>query len=337
MAAGMLMYRPNGALVGCNRAFLDIIGYGKDGIEDLDLAAVMPQKYGKCATENLQTLKRKGRYGPYEEEYIDKNGKAVPVRLNDVLIEGAGGEDYICSSVLDMSRCPEEKQLESQFSLISQSVDNAFDAFSIVNNRGEFIYVNKAHAKLWGYDSVAEFIGMSPAIHYANPGTAQEIIERTIERGHCEIEFEAKRKDGSLFCALMRSKLDHDMEGREIYIGSCIDISARKRTEEELFKLKRALEHSPSAIIITDKEGAIEYVNPKFTQITGYTQSEVLGKNPNKMLFSSKTSRTKAHYNMWHALSAGKNWSGILRNVRKDDSSYWAKTRFPASKTAGAR
>ena len=329
---GMLVYRPDGTLIDCNQAFLDIIGYDEDDLKQLNLAAIIPHKYGQCATGDLKALQQQGRHGPYEEEYTDKHGRAVPVRLNEVWIQPSGGRDYIFASVLDLSKYYEQQKLQSRLALISQSVDNAFDAFSIANDRGEFIYVNKSHAKLWGYDSVDEVIGLSPATHCADPRTAQHIIEQTIEQGYCDIEFEARRKDDSLFCALMHATLGYDIEGREIYIASCIDISAKKQTEEELLKLKRAVESSSTAIIITDKYGAIEYVNPKFTQITGYASSEALGAQSSKMLLSSKTSCAKVHYNMWQTILSGKDWSGVLRNIRKDGSLYWAKNSISSVK-----
>ena len=224
------------------------------------------------------------------------------------------------------------KKLQARLALISQSADNAFDAFSIANDRGEFIYVNKTHAKLWGYGSVEEVIGLSAATHCADPSTVQQIIEQTLEQGHCKIEFKAKRKDTSVFSALIHTILGHDIDGRPIYIASCIDISAKKQTEEELLKLKRAVESSSTAIIITDKYGAIEYVNPKFTQITGYASSEALGAQSSKMLLSSKTSCAKVHYNMWQTILSGKDWSGVLRNIRKDGSLYWAKNSISSVK-----
>ena len=333
---GMLVYRPDGTLIDCNQVFLDIIGYDEDDLKQLNLADIIPHKYGQCVTGDLQALQQKGRYGPYEEEYTDKHGRAVPVRLNEVWIQHSGGQDYIFASVLDLSKYSEQQKLQSRLALINQAVDNAFDAFSIVNNRGEFIYVNKSHAKLWGYDSVDEVIGLSPASHCADPRIAQHIIEQTIEQSYCDIEFEARRKDGSLFCALMHATLGYDTEGREIYIASCIDISARKHTEEELLKLKRAVESSSTGIIITDKYGTIEYVNPKFTQITGYASSEALGTQLSRLL-SSKISHGKAHSDMWDTITSGEDWSGVLRNSRKDGGLYWAKNAISSVKDSAGR
>ena len=66
---GMLVYRPDGTLIDCNQAFLDIIGYDEDDFKQLNLADIIPHKYGKCVAGNLTALKQQGRHGPYEEEY----------------------------------------------------------------------------------------------------------------------------------------------------------------------------------------------------------------------------------------------------------------------------
>ena len=65
-----------------------------------------------------------------------------------------------------------------------------------------------------------------------------------------------------------------------MFVGVLRDISERKKSQENLHKLSRAVEQSSSTVVITDLDGNIEYVNPKFTQTTGYTSEEAIGKNP---------------------------------------------------------
>lgn len=94
------------------------------------------------------------------------------------------------------------------------------------------------------------------------------------------------------------------------------DISDNKEKELEMKKLTIAIEQSPTTVVITDIEGIIEYVNPKFEEITGYTREEVIGKNP-KILKSGLQS--KAFYNeMWNALTNGKTWRGEICNKKKE-------------------
>lgn len=91
--------------------------------------------------------------------------------------------------------------------------------------------------------------------------------------------------------------------------------------QESLRKLSRAVEQSPSGVMITDKEGRIEYVNPRFTEITGYGLDEILGRNP-RLLKSDQTPR-EAHARLWQTISAGNVWRSEIRNRKKSGELYW--------------
>ncbi len=96
---------------------------------------------------------------------------------------------------------------------------------------------------------------------------------------------------------------------------------ALDKNESELRKLYRAVEQSPSSIVITDTDGAIEYVNPKFTQVTGYSFWETVGKNPR--ILKSGTYGPEAYKHMWDMINAGKEWRGEFHNRRKDGTFFW--------------
>ncbi|MDT8325441.1 MAG: PAS domain S-box protein, partial [Bacteroidota bacterium] len=81
------------------------------------------------------------------------------------------------------------------------------------------------------------------------------------------------------------------------------------------------VEQSPSIVIITDTNGAIEYVNPKFCEVTGYAATEVLGRNPR--LLKSPNSAVGLYRSLWKTLASGEEWRGELENRRRDGSSYW--------------
>ncbi len=100
-----------------------------------------------------------------------------------------------------------------------------------------------------------------------------------------------------------------------------IDITERKRTEEKLRKLSRAVEQSPSTIVITNLSGAIEYVNPAFTKNTGYTYREAIGQNP-RILKSGKHP-PEFYKKMWKTIKQGKVWRGELVNKKKNGKLYW--------------
>jgi PAS domain S-box-containing protein len=102
--------------------------------------------------------------------------------------------------------------------------------------------------------------------------------------------------------------------------GNNLDISNKKLADKELLKLSTAVEQSSSAIIITDTEGLIQYVNPYFVKLTGYSFQEVIGKNP-KILKSGKTD-PKTYKELWDSITSGKIWQGEFINRKKNDELF---------------
>ncbi|MBI3916469.1 MAG: PAS domain S-box protein [Betaproteobacteria bacterium] len=116
-----------------------------------------------------------------------------------------------------------------------------------------------------------------------------------------------------------------DADGNAIGV-TCIgdDVTEAREAEEALRKVTRAVEQSPSTVMITDTRGAIEYVNPKFTQLTGYTLDEVRGKNP-RLLKSGETS-PQEYQRLWDTVVSGGEWRGVFHNRKKSGELYWEAT-----------
>ncbi|HPE72803.1 MAG TPA: EAL domain-containing protein [Candidatus Competibacter sp.] len=100
-----------------------------------------------------------------------------------------------------------------------------------------------------------------------------------------------------------------------------VEIQERRQAEQRLRQFSRALEQSANIVIITNRNGAIEYVNPKFSETTGYSQAEVIGVNP-RILKSGRTSREQ-YKRLWQTIADGGEWHGEFRNRRKDGTLYW--------------
>jgi len=95
----------------------------------------------------------------------------------------------------------------------------------------------------------------------------------------------------------------------------------RHKAEEQVRKLTRAVEQSPATVVITDTKGQIEYVNPHFTSLTGYSADEVMGKNP-RILKSGEQSR-EFYEQLWTTILAGGEWRGEFHNRRKNGELFW--------------
>ncbi len=103
--------------------------------------------------------------------------------------------------------------------------------------------------------------------------------------------------------------------------GVAVDITERRERELMLRELSAAVEQSPVSIVITDREGLIQYVNPRFERISGYRADEVLGRNP-RILKSGHTT-PEEYAALWKTILSGQVWRGEFLNVRKDGSRYW--------------
>jgi len=101
-------------------------------------------------------------------------------------------------------------------------------------------------------------------------------------------------------------------------------VAQHELANDRLRKLSRAVEQSPTMVIVTDLEGAIEYVNPRFTQVTGYALDEVAGRNP-RLLKSGETP-PEEYRRLWRTISAGGEWRGVIRNRKKGGELFWVRS-----------
>ena len=98
-------------------------------------------------------------------------------------------------------------------------------------------------------------------------------------------------------------------------------LEEQEQTSRRLLQLSRAVEQSPSAVVITDLEGHIEYVNPKFSELTGYAYEEAIGQNP-RILKSGYIS-AETYRGLWETIKAGGEWKGELLNRKKNGELFW--------------
>lgn len=116
---GIALNDMKGHFVEFNEAFRNICGYTEAELKTLDYWTLTPKKYEADELRQLESLERMGRYGPYEKEYIHKDGRPVPLRLNGILIIGHDGQKYIWSIVEDITQ---QKQDEARMQQLNQTL-----------------------------------------------------------------------------------------------------------------------------------------------------------------------------------------------------------------------
>lgn len=216
------------------------------------------------------------------------------------------------------------RESEEKFRKIA---DSAHEAIIMLNNNGNISYWNEAAEKIFGYskNEVQNKNLCTLLIPERYRKDHQEGFTRFKERGEGTLigktlALSALKKGGEEF-PIELSVSAVKLKGKWNAIGIVKDITERKRAEEQLRKLHRAVEQSPVSIVITDYEGNIEYVNPKFAQITGYTPQEVLGEN--LRILKSGHQPPELYKQLWNKISSGKVWRGEFHNRKKNGEFYW--------------
>lgn len=102
------------------------------------------------------------------------------------------------------------------------------------------------------------------------------------------------------------------------------DNQVLRQTRDELHKFLLAVEHSPATVIITDQQGVIQYVNPKFSEVSGYAVAEAIGNRP--VMLKSELTLPSVYREMWSAISSGRQWHGELLNRKKNGEMFWEDT-----------
>ncbi|MBI2354132.1 MAG: diguanylate cyclase [Deltaproteobacteria bacterium] len=114
----------------------------------------------------------------------------------------------------------------------------------------------------------------------------------------------------------------YDQEGKLTrLVGTVQDVTARWLTEERLRQLSLAVEQSPACVVITDVSGKITYVNPKFSELTGYAPDEAIGQNPR--MLKTELTPPETYEDLWSSLLSGREWRGEFCNRKKSGEYYW--------------
>ncbi len=138
--------------------------------------------------------------------------------------------------------------------------------------------------------------------------------------GEIDIECRLRPEFGERWIRLI-GRITRNRSGKAYAASGIVqDITDRRRSEEQLRKISVAIEQSPNAVLITDLHARIEYVNPAFEQLTGYTRDEALGRNP--AFLASGLTPLASYRDLWAKLLEGETWQGELINRKKSGETY---------------
>lgn len=329
---GLNLCKLDGTWLKSNPAFLKMIGYSKEEANgNLTYWQLTPRKYDKMEEVQLANLRNKGNYGPYEKEFIRKDGTLIPVRLNGFIFE-RHGEKYIWSIIEDLtekmkleeSERTAQKEAYAQKDFLQAVVDASPHAICVRSNSGQYTLVNKAFEKTLE-KTRTEIIGKTAKeLFSADFATIVDQDFNTVLKTKSTITTEhgSPINNNVYFLKTIFPLLD---EKGNVYATCAFatDITKQKLEQLEVNQIMTAL-NEVAIVASTDEQGKIIEVNPNFCAISGYSKAELLGQN--HRIINSGTHPKAFFKDLWDTIKAGKTWKGEIRNRNKNGGYYWVQT-----------
>lgn len=302
-------------------------------------AAELSQELGVAVEPGFEVFVAKARLGgPDEREwtYIRKDGSRFPVLLSVTALRHEDGE--ITGFLGIGSDITERQRAQEAVNRLAAIVEFTDDAIIGKTLDGVIVSWNQGAERIYGY-AAAEVLGRNISV-LVPPDRQDEFTGilaglRQDQRVH-NYETVRIRKDGRLIDVSLTISPIRDAEGNIAGISTIArDITTSKQAEMQLRKLSMAVEQSPASVVITDTQGVIEYVNPKFTQLTGYQAEEAMGQNPRILKSGDKS--PEEYRDLWETITSGREWRGVFHNRKKNGDLYWESASISPIKDGQGR
>jgi len=273
--------------------------------------------------------------GPWRHR--KKDGEIIDVSLttHDLKFDGKPARFVLVEDITERRRAEEaSSESENRFHSLFENMIEGFSYCRMLYENGrpeDFIYiqVNKAFEKLTGLKNV-----VGRKVSEVMPGFKESSPELFEIYGRVSLTGQPERVETYVETLKIWFSISVYSTERGYFITVFDNISDRKRTDKELRTLSRAVEQSPASIVITDTAGAIEYVNPRFEQLTGYSFEEAKGKNPR--ILKGGTTTPEEYKRLWDTITSGGEWRGEFRNKKKNGEIYWESASIsPVTDAAG--
>ncbi len=263
-----------------------------------------------------------------EVTLVNKKGNNIPGELTiHKLSNGRNELDgylYVITDITERKNADSALKESEEFNRsITQS---AADAIISIDEEGSVIAWNKSAESIFGYKA-DEIISHDLSViipekhrsdHFISLLRQRKTNKKSVIRSNIEIY--AVKKNKTEF-PIELSLSSWEIENKQYYTGIIRDLTDRKLAEKEITRLSSAVKQSPSVIVITDTEGKIEYVNPRFTKLTGYTSDEAVGAMSN--ILKSGSHSDEFYSILWESIKEGNEWRGEFENKKKNGEIFW--------------
>lgn len=306
-----------------------LLGYDPEELVNRDMFEIVCQD-DIAAIRECQTKILSGPAASASVQYriLHKTGKYVWVETNSRAVRDplSGKPVEIVTVTRDITERREaERALRKSEARFRTLFKSNIIGILVADIQGKILEANDLFLSMMGFtreelqSGKVRWDAMTPPEWRAADDKANQDLKEHGFSGPWEKEY--IRKDGTRVPILIGVTAFEKAEENPIVLAFVVDMRDSKMIQSQLQKLSTAIEQSPASVVITDIAGHIEYANPKFTNLTGYELSEVLGKNP-RFLKSGEMSQ-EFYKDMWTTIKSGKEWRGEFHNKKKNGELYW--------------
>ena len=297
---------------------------GKKAIENsaLWLESIYPKDRKKLLDAIQSAKSDKNFVGKLEYRIVRPDGSTrwISSSIKNAIntFNGSGNIIGIAEDITE--RILTENKLKRSEQAYKNLFDNAHDPIVIFEpERGIILNTNLRGCEAFGYDKL-ELIGKSFfELCVDVPSIVEKVSEVADNKDVPTFELESLRKDkSSIFFEINLSLTDY--LGQKAIISINRNITFRKHAEKELRILSEIVKQSPASVLLTDTNNIVEYANPRFTELTGFTSEEIVGKEAAKL----KPIENQDVSAIWNEVNNGAVWQGEVMNVKKNHVPYWA-------------
>jgi len=309
-AFGMALLSVDGRFLQVNQSLCRMFGYSPEELLHRSFQELTHPDDLEVGLDLLQDmLAGKRDHGWLEKRYIHREGREIWTLLSTSLVrDPQGAPQYLVSQIQDITeRKQAETALQESVERYRSLFENSIDGILLTAPDGTILAANPAACRM--FQRTEEEIcqsGRSGLVDVSDPRLAVALEERA-RSGEYTSELFLLRKDGTHFPAEISSGLFKDSDSHFRTSMIIRDITERRQTEETLVKLSSAIEQTADIVFITNRDGVIEYVNPSFEKVTGYTRQEVIGQTPR--FLKSGIHNEEFYERLWDVILSG----GVFR------------------------
>ena len=316
-----------GTVLSWNQGAEKIFGYKADEIIGRPIKKLFPHDLWSQEQKILEKIKQGNNIEHFETRRLRKDGAVIDVSVTISPIYDKDGSVWAASKIArDIT---EKKQiaflLEEQRRQFKTLLETIPDLVWLKDNDGVFLFCNQRFEAMIG-EKAKTIVGKTDYDFFDKElaDAFRQMDKTAMQTGIATMneEWVTFPSDGHReLLETIKTPLKNDKNESIGVLGIAHDITARTRNEERLRKLSLAVEQSANAVVITDRDSTIDYVNQRFTEMTGYYRDDVIGKTP-RILHSGQTPK-ETYVQLWDALMKGKSWSGEFINLRKNGEKYF--------------